>query len=80
MPHRFRNRRPARTIREMVPHLAASFTLARLMASFLYDVKPTDSFTYAVVSVVVLAVSAIAAWLPARRAASIDPTTALHYE
>jgi hypothetical protein len=60
--------------------LAASLTLARVMASLVYDVKPTDSFTYAVVSVVVLAVSAIAAWLPARRAASIDPTSALHYE
>jgi putative ABC transport system permease protein len=60
--------------------LAASFTVARLMASFLYGVKPTDSFTYAAVSIVVLGVSAIAAWLPARRAASIDPTIALHYE
>jgi predicted permease len=60
--------------------LAASLTLARLMASFLYGVKPTDSFTYAAVSIVVLGVSAIAAWLPARRAASIDPTITLHYE
>jgi hypothetical protein len=59
--------------------LVGSLTLARVVASFLYEVKPTDASTYAA-SIVVLAVSALAAWFPARRAATIDPTTALHYE
>jgi putative ABC transport system permease protein len=60
--------------------LTASFAPTRLMAFFLYVVKPTDSFTYAAVSIMLLAVAAIAAWLPARRAATIDPTIALRYE
>ena len=60
--------------------LGASFALTRFMALFLYGVRATDFFTYAAVSILLLAVGGVAAWLPARRAASVDPTIALRYE
>ncbi|HEV2447732.1 MAG TPA: FtsX-like permease family protein, partial [Candidatus Sulfopaludibacter sp.] len=60
--------------------LAASLALTRLMESFLYGVKPTDVLTFAAVSILLVAVAALAAWLPARRAAAVDPLIALRYE
>jgi predicted permease len=60
--------------------LAAAFALTRTIASFLYDVSPTDPVTAAAVAGVLLAVAALAAFVPARRAAGIDPATALRAE
>jgi predicted permease len=60
--------------------LAASLGLTRVMESFLYGVKPTDALTFAAASVLLLAVAALAAWIPARRAAGVDPLIALRYE
>jgi putative ABC transport system permease protein len=60
--------------------LAASLALTRFMESFLYGVKPTDAFTFAAVSLLLIAVAALAAWIPARRAAGVDPLVALRYE
>ena len=60
--------------------LAASFGLTRLMQSFLYGVQPTDPFTFAAVSALLVVIAALAAWVPARRAATINPTIALRYE
>jgi len=51
--------------------------VTRVLASFLFGVTPTDAPTLAAVSVVLLAVSAAASWLPAHRAAALDPAIAL---
>ena len=60
--------------------LAASVGLARAMARLLYGVSPTDLPTYATASLLWLAVAFAACYLPARRAARVDPTVALRYE
>jgi putative ABC transport system permease protein len=60
--------------------LAGSLALSRVLQSLLFEVTPTDPVTLATVCFVVLVVSALAAVLPARRAARIDPIVALRYE
>jgi putative ABC transport system permease protein len=57
--------------------LIAAFALGRVITAMLVGVKPTDSATFAAVTVVFLAISTLASWLPARRAAVLDPTNAL---
>ena len=60
--------------------LAASLALTRLLSGILFDVKPFDPATYAVVSAILLGVALFAAVLPARRASSVDPISALRQE
>jgi ABC-type antimicrobial peptide transport system permease subunit len=60
--------------------MAAAFGLTRLMVALLFDVEPTDPFTYAVVGLGLFGVALLAAWVPARRAASTDPARALRAE
>ncbi|PYT10580.1 MAG: hypothetical protein DMG59_28505 [Acidobacteria bacterium] len=55
----------------------AALGLTRLLSSLLYATSPTDSLTFAVVSALFLTVAAIASFLPARHATSIDPLIAL---
>jgi hypothetical protein len=57
--------------------LALAFGATRLMAAILIDVSPADPLTYASVSGGLLAVALLASYLPARRAAKVDPMTAL---
>jgi len=59
---------------------AASFLLAGLMSSILYGVKPSDPLTFVAVAAIVTAAATLATWLPARRAARVDPMTALRQE
>lgn len=60
--------------------LAISLALSRALQSLLFEVTPTDPLTLALVACGLLAVSALAAVLPARRAMRVDPMVALRYE
>ena len=60
--------------------LVAAFGLTRLIGSMLLEVKPTDPMTFAVVAVLFMFIAILASWLPALRAARLDPTTALRQE
>ena len=57
-----------------------SFALTRLLAGLLYGVRPTDPLIFAAVSLLLLAVAAAAGYLPARRAARIDPMITLRHD
>jgi len=60
--------------------LATSLAAGRLVASMLFGLAPTDAATIAVAMAVMLGVAAVAGYLPARRAARVDPLVALRYE
>ncbi len=60
--------------------LAGSLLLTRVMRSLLYDVSATDARTFTVSAVVFLTVAVVASYIPARRAARLDPSVTLRYE
>jgi len=64
----------------LVAGLLVGFGAARLMVKLLFGVNPTDLITFAGVSLLLAAVAALACYLPARRAAKVDPLVALRYE
>jgi putative ABC transport system permease protein len=57
--------------------LAGALVLTRLLTTLLFGIQPTDGVTFVAVSMVLIAVAAIACLIPARRAATVDPMVAL---
>jgi len=60
--------------------LVGAFALSRVLGSLLFGVSPTDAPTYVSVSALLVGIAALASWLPARRAAGVDPSRALRVE
>ena len=60
--------------------IIGAMALTRSMEKLLFEVEPTDPLTFAVVVVVLGTVAAMACWIPARRAARLDPIAALRSE
>ena len=65
------------TIAGLAVGIPAAFLVTRVLSSQLFSVKPTDPATFVVVAAILAAVSLVAAYLPARAAAVIDPVVAL---
>ncbi len=60
--------------------LAGAVAAARLLAGFLFEVRPADLATHAAVTLILLVVALAACWIPARRASRVEPMTALRSE
>jgi putative ABC transport system permease protein len=57
--------------------LGGALALSSALRSLLFEVTPTDPSTYVIIALLLAAIALLASWLPARRAASVDPLTAL---
>jgi putative ABC transport system permease protein len=64
----------------LVLGLVGVAALTRLMAGMLYGVRPTDPVTLVAVTVAFAIIASVACWIPARRAAALEPTAAMRVE
>jgi predicted permease len=64
----------------LIVGLAGAAGLTRVLQRFLFGVTPTDPIAFTIVTLLLMAVGLMAAWLPARRATRIDPSVALRAE
>jgi len=60
--------------------IAGALALMQFLTSLLYGVRPTDPVTFVAVSLLLITVSLVATYIPARRATKVDPMAALRYE
>ena len=60
--------------------LVGAFATTRLLESLLFGVSTTDRITFATVPVILMVVAAVASYLPARKAATVDPMISLSAE
>ena len=60
--------------------LAGAWALTRLMSTLLFEISPTDPTTFFIVALSVIVATLLACYIPARRAAKVDPLVALRYE
>jgi ABC-type antimicrobial peptide transport system permease subunit len=60
--------------------LGGAVLATRTIATFLFQTTPTDPATFAAVAMSLATTACVAAWIPARRAARVDPVTALRAE
>jgi ABC-type antimicrobial peptide transport system permease subunit len=60
--------------------LGGAFVWTRYLRSLLFGISGTDPSSFGAVSVLLLAIAMPATYIPARRATTVEPTTALHYE
>jgi predicted permease len=68
------------TLIALVLGLGAAFAVTKVLTSILYGVRPHDLMTFTVVPGFLASVALLACWIPSRRAARVDPLTALRYE
>jgi putative ABC transport system permease protein len=64
----------------VIAGLAAAIMLSRFLKAFLFGVEPTDPTTLVGVGLLFASVALLACWVPARRAAQVDPLETLRYE
>ena len=64
----------------VVVGLCAAWGLTRFLQTLLFETSPHSPYTYAAVAIMLVAVAALACWLPARRASRVDPMAALRSE
>ena len=68
------------TLAGIIVGLAGAFALTRVMSKLLHGVSATDPLTFALIALLLLAVALLACYIPARRAARVNPLIALRYE
>jgi ABC-type antimicrobial peptide transport system permease subunit len=64
----------------LVTGMVGAVFFARLLRKMLFDISPTDPVVFGLVAALLLLVALAACWLPARRAAKVDPVIALRAE
>jgi ABC-type lipoprotein release transport system permease subunit len=60
--------------------MAGTWSAARVLSSQLFEIAPHDPWSFGTVPVALLAIALLASWMPARRALSVDPASALRTE